>query len=117
MKNVFVAIFTALLVTFALNALASENKDSVILDVRTPAEYSDLHVADSINIDFLNSNFKEEVSKLDRNKSYKLYCRSGNRSSKALEIMKQLNFKNVENLGSVQQAAEKLKRKCQPKEC
>jgi phage shock protein E len=85
----------------------------VILDVRTPEEYSEVRVQGSMNIDWNGPDFKDQVSKLDKNASYKVYCRSGNRSGRAMELMKTLGFKDVENLGSVDEAAQKLARDCE----
>ena len=59
-----------------------------------------------------------EIEKLDKSKSYKLYCRSGNRSGQTLKIMKELGFKDVENLGSLSEAVRKLNGTCEgPKSC
>lgn len=80
----------------------------VIIDVRTPQEFGQGHVNKSLNIDFLNDSFKNQISKLDRNKLYGLYCRSGNRSGQALKLMKQMGFTQVENLGSLEEARRAL---------
>lgn len=92
-------------------------EDFVILDVRTPQEYGESHVNESKNIDFLNSSFKNEISKLDKSKVYKVYCRSGNRSGQAVRLMKELGFQDVENLGGLAQATKRLNRSCQGKSC
>jgi len=50
-------------------------------------------------IDFLEGQiFLEEVSKLDKSKNYYIYCRSGNRSGQACDIMEQLGFETTYNL-------------------
>lgn len=82
----------------------------VILDVRTPEEYREGHVQKSLNVDFLDGSFRTEVSKLNKDATYKLYCRSGNRSGQATQLMKALGFKDVENIGSLHQAAKRLNR-------
>ncbi|MBZ4683287.1 MAG: hypothetical protein PWP46_658 [Fusobacteriaceae bacterium] len=64
----------------------------IVLDVRTPEEYNNGHVANSINIDFYSNKFVENIKKLDRNKKYILYCRSGNRSGRTMYLMKELEF-------------------------
>ncbi len=87
----------------------------IVLDVRTPEEFQEIHVKDSINIDFLNPNFLAKIQQLDKNQIYKVYCRSGNRSGQAETIMKSLGFKNVENIGSVSEAASTLGRTCESK--
>lgn len=85
----------------------------LILDVRTPDEYRETHVKSSLNIDFNQADFQARILQLDKNACYKVYCRSGNRSGRAMELMKALGFKDVENLGSVSEAAEKLKMDCE----
>lgn len=93
----------------------ADTSEFIVLDVRTPFEYSEVHVKGSLNIDFLNKNFKMNVLRLDKLKIYKVYCRSGNRSSQAERLMKSLGFKDVENLGSVNQASKKLNIACEGK--
>lgn len=91
----------------------AESADFKVIDVRTVEEYTAGHLPDTLNIDFLKSDFKEQILKLDKNQTYKLFCRSGNRSGKALTLMKSLGFKNVENLGTIKEAAKALKRNCE----
>lgn len=95
----------------------ANTEDFVILDVRTPAEYAESHVQGSLNIDLLDASFKNKITKLDKNKIYKLYCRSGNRSGQAASFMKELGFKDVENIGSLGQASKKLNRSCEGRKC
>jgi len=78
----------------------STNLAFYILDVRTPEEYEDGRLADSINIDFYAETFRDELNKLDRVGTYVIYCRSGNRSGQTLGIMKELEFMEVYDLGS-----------------
>ncbi len=78
--------------------LIQENKDNprfVVLDVRTPEEFSEGHIENATNVDYNSGTFKEELEKLDKGKTYLMHCRSGNRSSKALPIMEELNFLKV----------------------
>lgn len=74
------------------------NQAPILIDVRTPAEYADAHLTDAINLDFYNENFVAELSQLDRTKPYAIYCRSGNRTSEALRIMRDLGFTYVYDL-------------------
>ena len=81
--------------------LIQDNQDNpsfVILDVRTLAEYDQGYVANAINIDFYSATFRDELDALDKEKTYLIYCRSGNRSGQALGIMDELGFKEVYNL-------------------
>lgn len=69
-----------------------------ILDVRTPREYSEGHIEGAKLINYYDTDFKEQLQKLDRKKTYLIYCRTGNRSRKALNIMKELKFEKVYNM-------------------
>jgi len=74
------------------------NPDFVILDVRTPEEFADGYIENAINLDYYSETFRDELNKLDRNKTHLVYCRSGKRSSNALNIMKELNFREAYNM-------------------
>jgi rhodanese-related sulfurtransferase len=74
------------------------NPDFMIIDVRTPQEYAGGHIADSILIDFNADDFEDKIGQLDREGKYLVYCRSGNRSSRALSVMQELGFKEVYNM-------------------
>ncbi|MGD0779809.1 MAG: rhodanese-like domain-containing protein [Dehalococcoidales bacterium] len=69
-----------------------------VLDVRTPTEYAAGHVPSATNIDFSAPNFKEQISLLDRNARYAVYCLSGVRSAMARKVMQELGFKYVLNI-------------------
>ena len=83
------------------------NNNLVIIDVRTPEEFSQEHIQDASNIDFYSGNFKDELNKLDKTKIYVIHCRSGGRSSQALDIMRELGFREVYNMGGIIQWKEK----------
>ncbi|MDQ5962425.1 MAG: hypothetical protein QG653_232 [Patescibacteria group bacterium] len=79
------------------------NPSMVILDVRTPEEYAQGHLAGAINVNVESGTFDEEISKLDKNTSYFVYCRSGRRSAVAVSRMKDLSFSSTYNLlGGIQ---------------
>lgn len=73
------------------------NINFVILDIRTPEEFAEGHIDGAQNVDFYDS-FEPEITKLDKNRTYLIYCRSGNRSNTANDIFKQLGFKEVYEL-------------------
>ncbi len=86
------------------------NPDFVILDVRTTEEVANGHIEDAVNLDYYSETFRDELNKLDKNQKYLIYCHSGNRSGKALDIMAELNFREVYNMsgGIIQWQAEGL---------
>ena len=69
--------------------------NGMLLDVRTPEEFTAGHLNHAINIDYKSSDFKDQLAKLDKTKPYFVYCKAGVRSEKATEIMKELGFTNV----------------------
>jgi len=89
---------------FALIQDNQNNPDFVILDVRTPEEFAEEHIENAINIDYYSETFRAELNKLDKNKTYLVYCRSGRRSGNALDIMAELNFREAYNMsGGIKQ--------------
>ncbi len=81
-----------------VNTLLDENKEVVLIDVRTPDEFNQGHLEGADLINFYGANFQDEVAKLDKEKEYVIYCRSGGRSGKAVNMMQQMGFKNVHNM-------------------
>lgn len=84
--------------TYILIQGNEDNLNFVILDVRTPEEFLGEHIENAVNLDYYSDTFRNDLDKLDKNKTYLIYCRSGSRSEKALNIMKELNFKEVYNV-------------------
>jgi len=81
--------------------LIQENQDNpnfVIIDVRTPEEFAEEHIENAINIDYRSETFQDELNKLDKNKTYLIYFRSGRRSGDALGMMAELDFREVYNM-------------------
>lgn len=74
-------------------------KKPIIIDIRTKQEYEQEHLENvSYNIDFYSPHFKDHLNDLDKNAKYLIYCRTGRRSAQALEIMKELGFKDIHHI-------------------
>jgi len=86
------------------------NPDFIILDVRTPEEFAEEHIENAINIDYYSEAFPEEIDKLDRDKIYLIYCRSGIRSRNTLDVFEELGFREAYNMtgGIIQWRDEEL---------
>jgi len=81
--------------------LIERYKDSdrfTILDVRTKGEYDPEHLEDAYNRDFYANDFSEQLDSLDKSRVYLLYCRSGNRSGRTLDLVEELKFDTVYNM-------------------
>jgi len=72
----------------------------VLLDVRTPKEFQAERIEGAVTVDYLSPAFRDEMAKLDREKTYLVYCRTGNRTVGALKAMRELGFRNVLHLAS-----------------
>ena len=70
----------------------------VVLDVRTRGEFNEGHIANAINIDVEADTFLNEISQLDKTKTYAVYCRSGRRSADAVSKMSNEQFVSLVNL-------------------
>ena len=79
-------------------AKTTSDSSVVVLDVRTPGEFMVGHIANAINIDVEGMQFNADVSKLDKSKTYAVYCHSGRRSAIATAEMSKLGFKTLFNL-------------------
>jgi len=75
-----------------------ENQHFIILDVRTPAEYAEGHITNSVNADVEAADFTVEITIYDKDNTYLVYCRSGRRSLTAADIMIKQGFRDVYNM-------------------
>jgi len=70
-----------------------------LIDIRTEEEFAAGHIKGASQVDFYQTEkFNSYLDSLDKNQKYLIYCRSGNRSGQALEIMKKKGFLNASDL-------------------
>lgn len=81
--------------------MMEEEKNYIILDVRTAEEFVDKHIPGAINIP--NETIgTEEISELpDKEQLILVYCRSGNRSKQASEKLVKLGYTNIVEFGGI----------------
>lgn len=80
-------------------AAALEHDNPVLLDVRTKEEVAQARLGDTVvNIDFYAPGFQNDIAALDRDQTYVLYCRSGQRTSHVAQLMTDLGFADVREL-------------------
>lgn len=81
---------------------AKADTTGIILDVRTPGEYQEEHLAGAQQLDFLNTEaFDAAIKQLDKSHTYYVYCRSGKRSHHACMKMQKLGFKVFDMEGGI----------------
>jgi len=78
-----------------------EDSEIVLLDVRTPSEYESGHIEDAVllPLDQLNEKASEVIP--DQEKIYYVYCRSGNRSATAAQLLVDMGYENIYDLGGI----------------
>lgn len=76
------------------------NPGAVLVDVRTPQEYSEGHIPGSINVP-LHALSQIEYHVSESNVPLYVYCRSGARSSQAAGILGALGYDLVKNIGGI----------------
>ncbi len=80
-------------------AEAIKENNVQLLDVRTPKEYAEGHIADAKLLNYFEKDaFRKYASKLDKDEPVYLYCRSGNRSQKAAKILVDMGFTEIYDL-------------------
>lgn len=87
--------------TLVAGDFSAKEKDSntVVIDVRSPEEVANGFIPGTdLFINFFDGNFQDQLQKLDKTKTYIVYCHSGNRSGKATNVMQQLGFTDIYNL-------------------
>jgi rhodanese-related sulfurtransferase len=83
---------------FALIQDNQDNPDFVIIDVRAPENFAEGHIEKAINLDYQSKTFRYELYKLDKNKTYVVYCAACRHSTSTLAIMKELGFREAYNM-------------------
>lgn len=78
--------------------LLKDKSNAIVLDVRTPQEFSGGHITGAVNLDIYDNGFKDALGKLDKTRPVLVYCKSGGRSGNAAQMMGEMGFKEVYNL-------------------
>lgn len=72
--------------------------NGLLIDVRTPGEFSAGHIEGAINLDFNGGEFEASLDTLNKQTPVYVYCQSGGRSGKAKNMMNEKGFTEVYNL-------------------
>ena len=80
------------------SAQLQQHPQSPLLDVRTPEEFAQGHLANARNVDWNGSLFEQQVSTFDKTAPVYVYCLSGGRSAEAAQQMRNEGFSHVYEL-------------------
>lgn len=111
MKRPLIAITAALVLAISIGGCSTSpepielSADTILIDVRTPAEYDAGHLDGAQLLDLNGGEFAAALPTLDPEAAYAVYCKSGNRSGQAVAMMEDSGFDNVIDLGSITEAA------------
>ncbi len=75
------------------------NADHVLIDVRTPEEFAAGHIPGAVNISV--DQLAQRLNEIPKDKPVVLYCRSGNRSSQAAQILERAGYAQIYDLGGI----------------
>ena len=75
-----------------------QRPNAVVIDVRTAEEYAAGHIPGALHMDVQKEDFTSQIQALDKSKTYLLYCKSGRRSEKALNILYNEDYKKAYHL-------------------
>lgn len=84
--------------TVGAQVMLAQNPDARIIDIRTPAEFAEGHLEGAEIIDFYAPGYREKWAALDRDATYFVYCRTGNRSGKTMSMLAELGFTRILHL-------------------
>ena len=78
-----------------------QNTPHLLVDVRTPEEYADGFIEGSVNIPL--QELESRLSEIPNDMPVVVYCRSGNRSAQAADILISKGYSDVYDLGGILQ--------------
>ncbi|GAB5472595.1 MAG: hypothetical protein Mars2KO_06940 [Maribacter sp.] len=76
----------------------NEINSVILVDVRTPGEFKAGHLENAININWFDTDFSKQMTKIGKEETVYVYCKKGGRSAKAQQLLDSLGYKKVVNL-------------------
>jgi len=110
-RKLCLVLIIIMMAGFASPTLGKYATMPLIIDVRTVAEWNNSHLEGAVLIPY--NQIGERISYVVKDKSQKIYvyCRTGHRANIAKKVLEKLGYKDIINLGSLEDAAKTLKRK------
>lgn len=112
MKKIFFFLLIAGIISGIVSAsFSADSVKPLIIDVRTEAEWNRGHIEGAILIPYDLIGEKIGTIAKDKTNGIYVYCRSGRRSKIAKATLEKIGYKDVVNLGSLEDAARTMKLK------
>jgi phage shock protein E len=110
-KRLCLTLIIIMIAGFALTTFGKDAAMPLVIDVRTVAEWDKGHLEGAVLIPYDQIGEKIGVVIKDKSQRIYVYCRTGHRSRIAKEALEKLGYKDIVNLGSLEDAAKILKHK------
>ncbi|WP_133245616.1 rhodanese-like domain-containing protein [Pelagibaculum spongiae] len=102
-------------ILFSHSASASDtNKQVLLLDVRTPGEFSQSNYPKAVNLDYRLVPQQLMSMVEDKNQPVLMYCRSGRRASVAKQQLEAMGFTDIRNLGGLHEVVALCEKSAKP---
>ncbi len=78
-----------------------DEEEVIVVDVRTEEEFAEAHIEGALllTLDQIGSRAESEIP--DKDKTYLIYCRSGNRSSQAARQLVEMGYTSIYDFGGI----------------
>jgi phage shock protein E len=108
-KFLLILAAAGMVLGMVLIAFGADGEKPLVIDVRTEAEWNNGHLEGAILIPYGLIGEKIGAVAKDKSKPIYVYCRSGRRSQIAKDTLEKLGYKDIKNLGSLEDAAKATK--------
>lgn len=110
-RELCLTLIIIMIAGFALTAFGKDAAMPLVIDVRTVQEWDKGHLEGAVLIPY--DRIGEQIGSVvkDKSKTIYVYCRTGRRTKIAKETLEKLGYKDIVDLGSMEDAAKILKRK------
>ncbi|MBN2877591.1 MAG: rhodanese-like domain-containing protein [Bacilli bacterium] len=81
--------------------MMDEDSSIILVDVRTQEEYDEIHIPDALLLPLDQISSRAAVVIPDKDATYLIYCRSGNRSNQASQLLVDMGYTNVYDMGGI----------------
>jgi len=110
-RGLCLTLIIIMIAGFALTAFGKDAAMTLVIDVRTVQEWDKGHLEGAVLIPYDQIGEKIGSVVKDKSKTIYVYCRTGRRTKIAKEALEKLGYKDIVDLGSMEDAAKILKRK------
>ncbi len=110
-RRLWMTLIMMMIAGFATTVFGDDAAKPLIIDVRTTREWNNGHLEGAVLIPY--DQIGERIGDVAKDRSQRIYvyCRTGRRSQIAKETLEKLGYKDIVNLGSLEDAAKTMKRK------